>query len=71
MSECNCGGYYPVPTCPECMPKTTDHAKELVEKLERVLFEAKQIPHYRRTPDLVEFNFKVKRIVDNYREELK
>jgi hypothetical protein len=50
---------------------TTDHAEELMEKLERVLFEAKQIPHYRRTPDLVEFNFKVKRIVDNYREATK
>jgi hypothetical protein len=20
MMECNCGGYYPVPTCPVCMP---------------------------------------------------
>lgn len=39
MMECNCGGYYPVSTCPVCMPSKfyRDHAEELAKAIASVL----------------------------------
>lgn len=47
--ECNCGGYYPVSTCPVCMPSKfyKDHAEELAKLLARYIALVKEDKKYK------------------------